>query len=189
MDSLPITFLRIGHIYPIFEPIIIYRDLVKIQIRKKINRSRVMKTKTKNNLWIARQRVGLELKQVARLLSFKSAELVSRYEKGMHLPGLEIALKLEIIYKMPVQKLFKELYKQCRREISEIKTGRQVKLSAQQSLYNNGSEKLTAEEFCAYQNFLTTHIPNQSELALITKHIISLNNSVSDFKGHRVSGK
>ncbi|QQS40040.1 MAG: helix-turn-helix transcriptional regulator [Acidobacteriota bacterium] len=139
-----------------------------------------METNIKNNLWIARNRLGLELKQVAYLLSHQNPNLVSRYERGEHIPGLEMAFKLEVIYKMPVQKLFKDLYKQCDKEIRTRRAGNPGIYP--RSIYRNGTNKLKESEFCSYDEFLKSHIPNEIELGLITKHIISLNNSVSGYK-------
>ncbi len=141
-----------------------------------------MQTKTKNRLWIARNRAGYELKHVAHLISHKTPDLISRYEQGLHLPGLEIAFKFEILYKMPVQKLFKELYKKCRGEVRTIKQGNRGPHPG--DIYKNGTKRLRELEFCSYDEFLKSNIPNEIERNLITKHIIRLNNTVNKFKGH-----
>ncbi len=142
-----------------------------------------MQTKTKNNLWVARSRAGLGLNQVAHL-SEHSPDVISRYERGLNIPGLEIALKLEIIYKVPVQKLFKELYRQASREIREIEeTNKQSLLS--HSIYKNGSKTVTAKEFCPYNEFLKSNLPNEIELETVTRHIIDLNNMVMEYKSPR----
>jgi len=142
-----------------------------------------MQNNTKNKLWIARNRSGLELKQVAHLISHKSPGLLSLYERGIHLPGLEIALKLEIIYKKPVQKLFKDLYTKCSREVRTVREGRPMKPA--NDPFQNGSKRLREHEFCAYDAFLKSNIPNQLELDVVTKHILKLNNVVTEYKGHQ----
>src|SRR3712207_6003070 len=77
--------------------------------------------KIKNNLWQARRRCGLELKQVAVLLSRRSANGISHYEKGLYLPDLKTAVRLQIIYQMPLHFLFEGLFEQCREEIVKIR--------------------------------------------------------------------
>src|SRR5437870_13110734 len=77
------------------------------------------KNKTENRLWIARKKRGFEQKQVAHLLNHKSVDQISRYENGSRLPKLQTALKLEIVYGVPLRLLFTDLYSQLRTEIKE----------------------------------------------------------------------
>jgi transcriptional regulator with XRE-family HTH domain len=65
-------------------------------------------TKFNNRLWQARRRKGLEQKQVAYLLGHKSADLLSRYERGARTPNLRTLLKLSHIYAVSVGELFPE---------------------------------------------------------------------------------
>ena len=46
--------------------------------------------------------MGFSQKHVARLLGHKDTAMLSRYEKGSSLPPLLTALRLEIIYRVPV---------------------------------------------------------------------------------------
>lgn len=86
-----------------------------------------MKTNTKpyqkaprhNKLWQGRERAGLERKQVA-LLSGKTVDEISRYERGLNKPNLQTALKFEIIYRMPVKLLFPELFRKLEIEIAAV---------------------------------------------------------------------
>ncbi|HEY2933116.1 MAG TPA: helix-turn-helix transcriptional regulator [Acidobacteriota bacterium] len=55
--------------------------------------------------------------RVARLLGHKNEEMLSRYEHGRSLPPLLTALKLEIIYRVPVAFLYPELYETLRNRI------------------------------------------------------------------------
>lgn len=139
---------------------------------------------TKNNLWQARQRSGFERKQIAVLLSRKVADEISRYEKGINLPNLKNALKLEIIYQMPIRLLFQPLFEQCRREISAIRQ-QQAQQIPDNNWFPNNAEQLKQEEFCFYSELLKTHIPKELELGAVTKHIIALNNTVTDYKQGR----
>lgn len=145
-----------------------------------------MKTNTKNkiiknNLRQARLRAGLEQKQVAVLLAQKSTDEISRYERGVYSPALKIALKLEIIYQMPIRLLFQDLFEECRREISAIKA------EHPQALPNNHwfpahARQLEQEEFCFYAELLKKRVPSRLELEAIVKHVIALNNTASRFK-------
>ncbi len=138
----------------------------------------------KNNLWRARQRSGFERKQIAFLLSRKVADEISRYEKGINLPNLKNALKLEIIYQTPIRLLFQDLFEQSRNEIGEIRE-RHAHLFPDNRWFPKPSDQLTQEEFCFYAELLKSRVPNKPELGAVTKHIIALNNTVSDYKqGH-----
>ena len=61
------------------------------------------------------------LKQVAKLLGDKTTDNVSRYERGMT-PSLKNALKLGIIYNIPIQVLLDGYYESCLREIKREAT-------------------------------------------------------------------
>lgn len=150
----------------------------------KTNTNTARQQNQQNNLWQARKRAGLERKQVAFLLSKKSTDEISRYERGKYLPNLKTALKLEIIYQLPIRLLFQDLSEQLRTEIDEIKE-KHIHLLPNTNWFPKSSEQLKQEEFCFYAELLTKHIPNQLELETVTKHIIALNNIVSDYKQGR----
>jgi transcriptional regulator with XRE-family HTH domain len=137
-----------------------------------------------NNLRQARHRAGLERKQVAFLLSKKSTDELSRYERGIYPPNLKTALRLEIIYKMPVRLLFQELFEQLRAEIGDMRA-KQSSLLPDNYWFPKSAEQLKQEEFCFYAELLKNHLPNGLELETITKHIIALSQAVSDFKQGR----
>ena len=137
-----------------------------------------------NNLWQARQRRGLERKQVAFLLSKKSTDEISRYERNLYVPSLKTALKFEVIYQMRVRLLFQELFEQSRAEISKIRDGRPQLLPGG-SWFAKDAEQLKQEEFCFYGELLKSRVPNSLELEAVTKHTIALINTVSDYKQGR----
>jgi len=56
-------------------------------------------------------------KQVACLMGLKSVAHISHYERGLKLPGLENAIKLEVILSVPVSFLFPQLTSRIRKEI------------------------------------------------------------------------
>ena len=73
----------------------------------------------KNSLWAARMRMGFSQKSVACALGLKRTSVLSRYEHGTRTPGLVNALKLEIVYRMPVAFLFRVFTERLKTEIGE----------------------------------------------------------------------
>ena len=71
----------------------------------------------KNQLALARQRRAIEQKQVAALLGQNGIEQLSRYERGVQLPSLKTALKLGLIYKIPIRVLLDGYLDACREEM------------------------------------------------------------------------
>jgi transcriptional regulator with XRE-family HTH domain len=59
-----------------------------------------------NQLKAIRKQKGLLQKDVANLLGHSSIEQLSRYEQGVNIPTLPIALALEQIYQVPLSTLF-----------------------------------------------------------------------------------
>ena len=78
-----------------------------------------MKTETKhpNSLLQYRRRLGYTQEQVAQLLGLKSRSLLSRMELGHSLPRLLTALQLAVLYRVPVDFLYYEIYLALRDEI------------------------------------------------------------------------
>jgi transcriptional regulator with XRE-family HTH domain len=70
-----------------------------------------------NNLWIARRRMRISQKYVARLLGHASTTMLSKYECGQRTPPLVIAIKLAVIYRTAVEELFPRLYRELKTEI------------------------------------------------------------------------
>src|SRR5690349_17527313 len=74
-----------------------------------------------NRLWIARKRIGLGQKSVARLLGHKCTSPISNYENGRLVPSLRTALKLAIIYQTPLPDLYITLQQQLEEEVEAIR--------------------------------------------------------------------
>jgi transcriptional regulator with XRE-family HTH domain len=64
-----------------------------------------------------RKRMKLTQVQVSRLLGWKNTKGLGLIEAGYSLPTLMTALKLSIIYRVPVEFLFKDSYEKLRRHI------------------------------------------------------------------------
>ena len=74
-----------------------------------------------NRLWIARKRLGLGQKSVARLLGHKSTSPISEYETGRLLPNLRTALKLAAIYQTALPDLYITLQRQIEKEVEVMR--------------------------------------------------------------------
>jgi transcriptional regulator with XRE-family HTH domain len=70
-----------------------------------------------NSLWTYRKKIGLSQKRVAFFLAHKTSSQLSNYERGKKLPGLANALKLEVIYQVPVAFLYRDLYQKVKEEV------------------------------------------------------------------------
>ena len=57
-----------------------------------------------------RKRSGMTLNEVARILGYSHSGEVSRHERLTSLPSLRIALRYEALYRVPIRKLFPELF-------------------------------------------------------------------------------
>ena len=138
-------------------------------------------TKTNNRLWQARRHVGLEQKQVARLLGHQSCDQLSRYERGMRMPGLRIALKLELIYRTPVGALFPEHYDQYRGEIASRTSSNSLSpLPNEQA-----AEHLLEAHVCTYGNLLLQKKPSAAGINEVRKHTIKLIRKISEVIGEQ----
>src|SRR3990172_194278 len=74
-----------------------------------------------NKLWMARKKVGLGQKSVARLLGHHCTSPISEYETGKLFPNLRTALKLSIIYQTPLPQLYASLYNEIEQEVEEAR--------------------------------------------------------------------
>lgn len=75
-----------------------------------------------NNLVLYRRRMGFSQKQVARMLGLRDPSMVSHYERSRVLPPLAVALRLEIIYRVPVAFLFPAMYDELKRQVRQQET-------------------------------------------------------------------
>ncbi len=80
-----------------------------------------------NRLWRYRRRCGLSQQQVAELAGYLTPSDISRFERGERVPSLLMALKLEIIYRVPVAFLYQDLYLRLRDGIREKEARRSAR--------------------------------------------------------------
>lgn len=65
-------------------------------------------------------------KYVAHVLGYHGTSMISRYEQGRSFPPLPVALRLEILYRVPVAFLYHPLYEELR---NQIRTAEQREVS------------------------------------------------------------
>jgi transcriptional regulator with XRE-family HTH domain len=94
-------------------------------------------------LALRRKRLGYEQKQIAVLLGHKSTYQLCRYETGQRIPALREAIKLSILYGLPVRVLFDRHFRSSREEIEN--TLKRSGLTAKINLQNNGQI-----DYCSY---------------------------------------
>jgi transcriptional regulator with XRE-family HTH domain len=75
------------------------------------------KDRIANDLMIVRRNRGLNRKQVAAMLGYRSTSTIARHEQGKYRPSLDVLLRLEILYRTPVAYLYPQLYRHLRHEV------------------------------------------------------------------------
>lgn len=123
-----------------------------------------------NRLWQARKRRGLGQKQVSTLLNYKQTDQLSRFEQGARIPSLPHALRLEILYGVPVRLLFHGLCEQLQAELRE-KAGRRLMWPV---IDEAGLAAAGEEEFCLYQELLRSPLLSAVEKDRVRGHITRL---------------
>ncbi|MGI8467318.1 MAG: helix-turn-helix transcriptional regulator [Pyrinomonadaceae bacterium] len=130
-----------------------------------------LKQKYKNQLLLVRKKSGLEQKQVATLLGHKTADQISRYERGAKLPNLKTAIKLGIVYRLPIRVLFYGYYEAC---LDEIKKQETVLKNIEKGFNlskNNFSDDV---EFCPFAERLKPLNVKSDDLDKARSHIAEL---------------
>lgn len=72
-----------------------------------------------NRLWQYRKRMGFTQEEVAAILGHVTRDLISHFEHGRRMPSFTTALKLEIVYRVPVAFLFPEQYQRLKVRLRE----------------------------------------------------------------------
>lgn len=121
-----------------------------------------MPNTTTNRLWLARQRLGLGQKQVAKLLANQTTHQLSRYENGQRLPSLKMALKLSVIYKLPIRVLFPTSYQACLEELRSRAGSLSVKLDL---------DLTKPTDYCSYIEMINSEFLNATDQEKVRRHI------------------
>ncbi len=123
-----------------------------------------------NGLWRIRHTIGLERKQVAKLLGHHSTDAISRYERGICLPGVGNVIKLIIIYQTSLEQLFPKHF-QCYRAELESKLSQIPK-----ALISRTTQQILSENihYCTYEKLLEKLPPTKDDLDIVRDHITKL---------------
>ena len=117
-------------------------------------------------LWSVRQRSGHEQKQIAKLLG-RSVPQISRYETEQRVPSLKVALKLSIVYKLPIRLLFQDYYDECLSEIN----------SRGNSLNHHAIANLditNPSDYCSYIEMMKTPFMTDVDKRKVQRHVLDL---------------
>jgi transcriptional regulator with XRE-family HTH domain len=76
-----------------------------------------MHRKISNDLLVLRRERGLSCKQASVLLGYKDESTLRRLEQGKIRPTLDVALRLEILYRRPVAYLYGKHYIRLRENL------------------------------------------------------------------------
>lgn len=140
-----------------------------------------LKQKHKNHLALVRKKNAWAQKQIAALLGHKTNDQISRYELGLKVPTLKTAIKLGIIYNVPIRTLFYGYYELCLNEIRKQENNSNGKVNNSDS-FNLDSAKET--EFCTIAEKLKSLNVPEPELNKVRSHIAELINARSARMNH-----
>lgn len=132
-----------------------------------------------NQLAIHRKRRSMTPKTVARALGHGSTSQISRYERGATIPPLDVAIKLGIIYGIPIQTLFDGYFEKCSNELNNWKDVLPINTVA-----TDEKSRPKASEFCSYEAKLTETYVTQIEDLKISGHIANLIRQRAGKLGH-----
>lgn len=144
-----------------------------------------LKPKYKNHLALIRKKKAIAQKQIATLLGHKTNDQISRYELGAKLPTLKTALKLGIIYNLPLQTLFYGYYEICQKEIDGRKNNSNGKAIDSTDTFNAGGGAAEDIEFCTIAEKLKPFNVSNPALDEARSHISKLVSARADRMNHR----
>jgi transcriptional regulator with XRE-family HTH domain len=115
-------------------------------------------------LALRRKRLGYEQKQLAVLLGHKNTYQISRYETGQRVPSLKEAIKLSLLYGVPIRTLFDRYFKQSHEELenSLARTGLDKNIKLQKS---------RSSDYCTYLELLNNVQIDDQEADKVRHHI------------------
>ncbi|MEJ7623814.1 MAG: helix-turn-helix transcriptional regulator [Pyrinomonadaceae bacterium] len=124
-----------------------------------------------NHLAFARYRRSLTRKTVASLLGHKTTDAISRYECGEVVPSLATAMKLALIYNVPITVLLNEYFETCRQKVLE----RQAQVGGRTLIASNDEG-----DFCSVEEGLRSPDPNKVDLERAATHIRRISHFFSE---------
>jgi transcriptional regulator with XRE-family HTH domain len=133
-----------------------------------------MPKKIRSRLVLARKRMRFDQKQIAELLRHSSVQLC-RFEVGEQIPRLKVAIKLAILYRLPIRTLFHALYEVCQEELdADLK-----KIGPVSAPHRDIT---LPADYCSYIELMNSSLLNGSDEEKIRRHIKQLMND----RAHRI---
>jgi transcriptional regulator with XRE-family HTH domain len=115
-------------------------------------------------LALRRKRLGYEQKQIAVLLGHNNTYQISRYETGQRIPGFKEAMKISILYGLPLRVLFEDYIRRCRKELED--SIKQSGLAGRIDLQN-----ALQLDYCTYLERMNSTRISEFEADKIRRHI------------------
>lgn len=118
-------------------------------------------------LALRRKRLGYEQKQIAVLLGHNSTYQLSRYETGQRIMGFKEAVKLSILYGLPLRVLFESFFRHFQKELENSirQPGFADRINLQQAC---------ELDYCTYLETLGSTRVSEFEANKIRRHITVL---------------
>ena len=117
-----------------------------------------------NSLALRRRQLGYAQKHIAALLGHNTTHQICRYETGQRVPGLKDALKLSLIYGLPVRALFDPYFHLWRDELKN-------RLKKSGLAANMTIETDRIESNCSYLESLNSDFIDEPTADGIRRHI------------------
>lgn len=124
-------------------------------------------------LALRRKRLGYEQKQVAVILGHKNTYQLSRYETGQRVPGFKEAIKLSLLYGIPVRLLFEPYFRYCLEELEVAikQSGLGGKVNLQK---NREVDYYLNTDYCSYLELMNSSHINEHDANKVRRHIKTL---------------
>ena len=117
-----------------------------------------------SSLALRRKRLGYEQKQIAVLFGYNNTVRISRYETGQRMPSLKDAIKLSVLYGLPLNLLFDKYFRKSQDELEE--TIKRSGLSTKRTF-----QKDADFEHCSYLDLMKVPHLNESNADRVRRHI------------------
>jgi transcriptional regulator with XRE-family HTH domain len=120
-----------------------------------------MQKKKPSQLALKRTQMGLEQKQIASLLGQKTIHQYSRLENGERVASLKDAVKLSLIFRLPISTLFDDIFQKCQEDLRK-----QLKNSPLSEVI-----KLESIEQCSYLEMMSSKYVSLENADKIRRHL------------------
>jgi transcriptional regulator with XRE-family HTH domain len=128
-----------------------------------------------------RRRKLLSQKAVSSFLGNRTNDQLSRYERGVQIPSLKNALKLGIIYDIPIRVLLDRYFEECRRETLLEGSAANMTRSAIVQEFEGKADS----SYCTFEVLLRRRTLDQTDRDKLGSHIKVLMDKRAEGLGHK----